>query len=183
MQQRETMDDREFLLRLNNQLNEWNENGGHSKFHIERVLWSSPNQKRKRASVSVVLRPVGHSGTVTSVAELLENEGFKQNGSLQLLFIVRPVRNSDVYSGHTAFPGGKQEEGETLKEAAERETFEEVGLQLSDENLYQYMGRLPDHLSIGGLMIVAPFVYLQLDTACTMKLNPDEVRAVRSNLN
>lgn len=47
-----------------------------------------------------------------------------------LSMIKRKVNPSDPWSGHYAFPGGGVEERETLKEAAFRETFEEVGIDI-----------------------------------------------------
>jgi 8-oxo-dGTP pyrophosphatase MutT (NUDIX family) len=42
-----------------------------------------------------------------------------------------------------AFPGGKSDPGETQLETARRETKEEIGLDLSEEN-YALLGRLSD---------------------------------------
>ena len=42
---------------------------------------------------------------------------------VEMLFIERARHDSDPWSGHLAFPGGKVEEGEQPQEAAERETL------------------------------------------------------------
>ena len=59
-----------------------------------------------------------------------------------LLFIHRIAYDGDPWSGHLAFPGGRIEDSDTSpRKAAERETVEEVGLDLS-EGLS--LGRLQD---------------------------------------
>lgn len=50
----------------------------------------------------------------------------------ELLFIQRAERVGDVWSGHMAFPGGREEAHDpSLQATAERETWEEIGLDLS----------------------------------------------------
>ncbi|MEE2753239.1 MAG: CoA pyrophosphatase [Candidatus Latescibacterota bacterium] len=59
-----------------------------------------------------------------------------------LLFIHRIAYDGDPWSGHLAFPGGRIEDSDTLpRKAAERETVEEVGLDLSEA---LSLGRLQD---------------------------------------
>lgn len=49
----------------------------------------------------------------------------------EILFIRRAEFEGDPWSGHVAFPGGREEPGdETLLETAIRETFEETGIDL-----------------------------------------------------
>jgi 8-oxo-dGTP pyrophosphatase MutT (NUDIX family) len=49
----------------------------------------------------------------------------------EILFIRRAEFEGDPWSGHIAFPGGREEPGdETLLETAIRETFEETGIDL-----------------------------------------------------
>ena len=62
----------------------------------------------------------------------------------ELLFIKRTERETDNWSGHVAVPGGKVDEGESGREAAEREAMEECGLRLDDPSSFQFMGRLDD---------------------------------------
>ena len=62
-----------------------------------------------------------------------------------LLLIRRAEREGDPWSGHMAFPGGRQEDRDPdLAATAARETHEEVGLDLADATL---LGRLDDTLS------------------------------------
>ena len=62
-------------------------------------------------------------------------------GDLEILFIERATDVRDPWSGHLAFPGGKVESGEQARQAAERETREEIGLALESE---RYLGRMSD---------------------------------------
>lgn len=60
----------------------------------------------------------------------------------EILFIERATRAGDPWSGDLGFPGGKVEpEDGSPRRAAERETLEEIGLDLSDA---VYLGRLDD---------------------------------------
>ncbi len=60
---------------------------------------------------------------------------------IEILFIQRAAHDLDPWSGHVAFPGGKLEDGELECQAAVRETYEEVGIDLAQG---RYLGRLPD---------------------------------------
>lgn len=76
----------------------------------------------------------------------------------QILFIERARHDSDPWSGDLGFPGGKVEKGEenNPRLAAERETLEEIGIDLKGAC---YLGRLDDiegaHLPI----VISCFVY------------------------
>ncbi|MCZ7684456.1 MAG: CoA pyrophosphatase [Sandaracinaceae bacterium] len=74
------------------------------------------------AAVAVILRPT--------------------EGDLELLFIRRPDRDGDPWSGDLAFPGGLAREGEDAAGAARREAFEEVRLRLGEP-----IGRLDDRIT------------------------------------
>ena len=60
---------------------------------------------------------------------------------IEILFIQRAAHDLDPWSGHIAFPGGKLEEGELECQAALRETYEEIGIDLEQG---RYLGRLSD---------------------------------------
>ncbi|MDP6700838.1 MAG: CoA pyrophosphatase [Candidatus Latescibacteria bacterium] len=75
----------------------------------------------------------------------------------QLLFIERARVEGDPWSGDIAFPGGRVEpQDDDPQAAAERETREEIGLDLGQG---RYIGRLDDHVTQGLGIQVAAFVY------------------------
>jgi 8-oxo-dGTP pyrophosphatase MutT (NUDIX family) len=77
-------------------------------------------------------------------------------GDLEILFIERATDERDPWSGHLAFPGGKVEPGEQARQAAERETLEEIGLDLGAE---LYLGRMSDIIGANLPVRVSCFAY------------------------
>ena len=60
----------------------------------------------------------------------------------EVLFIERAAREGDPWSGHMAFPGGRVDPIDRgTRQAAERETLEEVGVSLASAT---HLGRLDD---------------------------------------
>lgn len=95
-----------------------------------------------------------------------------------VLFIHRAHHPHDPWSGHMAFPGGRQEpQDPDLFVTIRRETFEEVGIRLDDQG--EYLGRLADiPATAGGTqtgMVVSPFVY-QVTRRLRPVLDPLEVQ-------
>ena len=80
---------------------------------------------------------------------------------LQLCFIRRVEKKTDPWSGHMAFPGGRASPGdESARAIAERETREEVALDLRDSHLIGALSELP--VRLGGVetsMVLSSFVY------------------------
>lgn len=99
-----------------------------------------------RAAVAMILAPRWASDTSSS----LETD---------VLFIRRAEVDGDPWSGHMAFPGGRQSAGDAdLIETARRETREETGLGFARASV---VGRLDDlHPSSPDLppIVIAPFV-------------------------
>lgn len=88
-----------------------------------------------------------------SVALILE----EQPSGLSVLLIERSTDANDYWSGQIGLPGGRSESSDkSPQHTAERETREEIGLDLSTA---QFLGRLDD-IAPGGLKIVIScFVY------------------------
>jgi 8-oxo-dGTP pyrophosphatase MutT (NUDIX family) len=98
------------------------------------------------------------AGSRAAVAVILR----ETNAGLEILFIRRAERAEDPWSGQVGFPGGRAEPGDAdLQATARRETFEEVGIDLSrdaellgglDEIRAMARGRPVD-------LVIAPFVF------------------------
>ncbi len=115
----------------------------------------------------------GRCRCAASVAVVMRRD---QEG-LWVLFIKRAANPRDRWSAHVAFPGGRRAEGETCKQTAVRETFEEVGLDLSP---FRCLGKLQTSHA-GGSLRVAPYVFLQPEgeEVPALLLQQSEVQAAR----
>jgi len=99
---------------------------------------------------------------------------------LELLFILRSLHKDDPWSGNVAFPGGKVEAGEQPRQAAERETIEEIGLHLEKAALF--LGRMPVVAGSYLPVQVSCFVYLLNGPAAEMTLNGEVQDTFWANL-
>lgn len=120
----------------------------------------------RRAAVSVVLK--------------------EESDHTEALFILRAKQEGDPWSGHMAFPGGHQEpQDETLRHTAERETFEEIGLDLSATG--RFIGAIdPVRANPRGRdldMVVCPFVYELHDMNVQFKPNYEVADVLWGSLN
>lgn len=82
---------------------------------------------------------------------------------IEALFILRATHDQDPWSGHMAFPGGHMDpEDMDLQKTAERETLEEIGVDLG--RVGRLIGAIdPVRANPRGRnldMVVAPYVYL-----------------------
>lgn len=116
--------------------------------HIRRKL---NNHQPDSLTIETVMR--------AAVALILQ----PQQEDLSVLFIHRAHHPLDPWSGQMAFPGGRQDPEDTdLRATIERETKEEVGIDLARHG--EYFGRLAEiqPRAQGRLvsMTVSPFVYL-----------------------
>ena len=117
-----------------------------------------PNANTRQAAVAVILREV--------------------DDGLEILFIKRSETPGDPWSGHMAFPGGHEDpEDEDLKQAAVRETLEEIGLDLS---AHDYLGALDHQRAMARGreldMLIAPHVFeVRGDPSFTLNYEVDEV--------
>jgi len=135
----------------------------------------------------------GHQQTLGDIAEQIGRYEFRKQyaaeprtraavamimrempGDLEILFIERATDAHDPWSGHLAFPGGKVEQGEQARQAAERETMEEIGVMLASE---RYLGRLSDIVGANLPVRVSCFAYAAVSTAIHPVVN-HEVRDV-----
>jgi 8-oxo-dGTP pyrophosphatase MutT (NUDIX family) len=80
------------------------------------------------------------------------------NGKLEVLLVQRKVSESDPWSGHMAFPGGRSKESDgELINTATREVREETGIDIASCEL---LGTLDDSLPGNRSLCVTPFVVL-----------------------
>jgi 8-oxo-dGTP pyrophosphatase MutT (NUDIX family) len=100
-----------------------------------------------------------------------------EQAGLEALLIERATRDGDPWSGHMALPGGHAEPSDAdLGATAERETLEEVGLDL--RAAAERLGRLSDCEPVRGVPIaVRPFVYL-LEHRPTLTLSAEVRRGL-----
>ena len=86
-----------------------------------------------------------------------------------VLLIKRAERSGDPWSGQIAFPGGKMQSGDgTARRTAERETLEEVGIDLAKSARFLGYGQLT--ATHTGTMEVVPSVFI-IGGAVTVKTN------------
>ena len=135
----------------------------------------------------------GHYHTLTNIAERLGRHVYRKEyvsepraraavamivrelaDDLEILFIERAKDARDPWSGHLAFPGGKVEQGEQARQAAERETREEIGLALESE---RYLGRMSDIVGANLPVRVSCFAYAAVSEDIQPMVSP-EVRDV-----
>jgi 8-oxo-dGTP pyrophosphatase MutT (NUDIX family) len=123
--------------------------------HSPTVLEIPFDQVRVRGAVALCLREVGED--------------------TEILMIQRAEFEGDVWSGDIAFPGGRIDSAEEPpRVAAERETLEEVGIDLSSA---EYLGRIDDVTGSSHEVLVSAFVFA-VGEGQQVELN-HEVSAIR----
>jgi len=114
---------------------------------------AGPETLKKRASVALIIRiqphyehwPSSHEDASTDLNTFFQKE-WVQHGEPEILFIKRAARKGDRWTSHIALPGGRRDpEDVDDKAAALRETAEEVGIDLSEENALS-VGNLPQRV-------------------------------------
>ncbi|KAJ2018236.1 hypothetical protein H4S04_003702 [Coemansia sp. S16] len=142
-------------------------------------------QSAKRGSVALIIRLVlpkdkpfptidltGFAQLKTTASLVQVVSAFLSNPLLspakaQILFIQRAKYPGDPWSGHIGFPGGKRDPTDASDQVtAERETQEELGVDLTNPSNFLYLGRLDDtclySLFTPMRMVASPHVYLQV---------------------
>lgn len=98
-----------------------------------------------------------------------------EEGSEAWVVLTRRAQHLRAHKGEVAFPGGRQDDGETLVEAALREAREEIALETS---VVEIVGEL-DHLAtVSSNSSIVPFVGVLPGRPVGLLPNPDEVEAV-----
>lgn len=109
---------------------------------------------RRRAKTRLLRRFMVRSSVAAIVRE-------SEIGELEVLLIKRAESKGDRWSGHMALPGGREEKADnSVRATAMRETSEEIGLDLPENN---YIGRLSDVMTLAHgtkkPMVVSPYVF------------------------
>lgn len=96
--------------------------------------------------------------------------------SVEVLLIERAEREGDPWSGHMAFPGGRLERSDdSSRSTAQRETFEEVGIELANA---EYLGQLDEIVgnprTSPTLVVAAHAFFLTEDQR--IELAPEEIQ-------
>ncbi len=125
-----------------------------------------PEKDIRHAAVAAILRPA--------------------KDHTEALFILRADKPGDPWSGQMAFPGGHYEQHDKcLRETAERETFEEIGLDLIKDA--RYIGKVADvEVNPRGRdinMIVSPFVFVLENQNPTINMNYEVADVLWGSLN
>jgi 8-oxo-dGTP pyrophosphatase MutT (NUDIX family) len=98
--------------------------------------------------------PTAHAAVAVILREV--------DGVPEVLFIERAKRAGDPWSGHMAFPGGRLDPAdEGARNAAERETLEEVGVSLAGAEALGRLDDLQGHPAAArsGAAVISAFVY------------------------
>src|SRR3989338_3029452 len=95
-------------------------------------------------------------------------------GECQILYIKRRAHDSDRWGGQWAFPGGKDEPGETLVETCHREVEEEIGIQLGDQSKWHPLGFI-SRRNARENFVVHLAAYIQLTTGSSADLDSAKI--------
>ena len=134
----------------------------------------SPSRERLRRAVAASPADAPPSGVRQAAIAVILVE---LEMSLDVLLIERAIREGDPWSGHMALPGGHADPADLdLGSTAERETLEEVGLDL--QQVAERLGRLSDCAPVRAVpILVRPFVYL-LDERPALALSSEVKQAL-----
>ena len=99
---------------------------------------------------------------------------YEDDGRATVL-LTRRAQHLRAHKGEVSFPGGRQDEGETLMDAALREAREEIAL---DTNVVEIVGEL-DHLAtVSSNSSIVPYVGILPAKPTRLEANPAEVEAI-----
>ena len=119
---------------------------------------------------------------LTSFSRITENQSSLGSATVVIAIIeentpyfllTRRASKLRKHAGQYALPGGKVDEGESIEQAALRELEEELGIQVSEENI---LGKLDDYTTRSGFVITPLVVWVRENISLTP--NSDEVAKV-----
>lgn len=98
----------------------------------------------------------------------------EKDGKLHVLYELR-ARHMDVQPGEICFPGGKIEPGESPRDCALRETWEEIGI---PQDKVRIVTQLDMMVNYSNVAMYAFLGIVEEDALDKLVLNPDEVEEV-----
>lgn len=123
----------------------------------------------KKRIKNSVMQPLGVKGKFAILLPIIEKDN-----KLQLLYEVR-AEDMGTQPGEVSFPGGRIENGETAREAAIRETEEELGISREQIEMFGQIDYLVPLFNIA----IYPFVgYLKIKSLDELDINKAEVKEV-----
>jgi len=99
---------------------------------------------------------------------------FEEEGQAWVV-LTRRSQHLRAHKGEVAFPGGRQDDGESLMDAALREAEEEIAL---DTKVVEIVGELNHLATVSSNSSIVPFVGILPHRPVKLEPNPDEVEAV-----
>jgi 8-oxo-dGTP pyrophosphatase MutT (NUDIX family) len=99
---------------------------------------------------------------------------FEEDGRAWVV-LTRRAQHLRAHKGEVAFPGGRQDEGETLMDAALREAREEIAL---DTQLVEIVGELDPLATVSSNSSIVPYVGVLPARPTRLEPNPGEVEAI-----
>ena len=128
---------------------------------------SAASASHRAAAVAVAVTEEGWGADVAGISK-------PANWSTAAaLILTRRAASLGRHAGQWALPGGRIDPGETAEQAALRELFEEVGLQLTSHDI---LGRLDDYVTHSGFVMTPVVVWA--GAAQALQADPGEVASI-----
>ena len=99
---------------------------------------------------------------------------FEDEGEAWMV-LTRRAQHLRNHRGEVSFPGGRRDEGEALVDTAQREAFEEIGL---DPATVEVVAELDHLVTVQGRATIVPFVGILPGRPTVLTPNPDEVELI-----
>ena len=128
---------------------------------------SAASASHRAAAVAVAVTEEGWGADVAGISKPA------RWSSEAALILTRRAASLGRHAGQWALPGGRMDPGETAEQAALRELFEEVGLQLASHDI---LGRLDDYVTHSGFVMTPVVVWA--GAARALQADPAEVASI-----
>jgi len=134
---------------------------------IKDAIQAYESNKEKNAAEHISSLELGNLRSAAILMPLLEHEGRWH------LLLTHRSQSLVEHRGQVAFPGGaKERQDKDLKQTALRETYEEIGVNPRDVEVFGHLGDMP----IVTGYVVRPYV-AQIPWPYPLEISPDEVES------